>query len=220
VPDPATDDPSAPPERSARRRRGDERRRHIHDVAARIFNEKGFEGTSLQDIADAVGVLKSSLYYYIRSKDELLYSVVYEHHHAVFENVRLHRDVTGPTLETIRSFIEWHCRYNARHVARAAVYYHEFRYLSSERLHLIIVERNRYEHFLRELLHRAREEGQLRPNLDPTVVTMGVFGMLNAIWYWYRPDGPLPAEEVARQLAAVAISGITGGAQAPTATRT
>src|ERR1700750_2985463 len=72
------------------------RQREIYDVAARVFHEKGYEQTSMDDIADAVGLLKGSLYHYINSKEDLLYGIAQAVDRTVAERMAANEQLKGP----------------------------------------------------------------------------------------------------------------------------
>ena len=115
------------------RRAAAERRREIIDAAAAIFTEKGYAATSIQDVADAVDILKGSLYYYIDSKDDLLYEVIQEVHEGGLENLERAKLYEGTALEKIRGFVWNHITYNAENLTKIAVFFHDFMNLSEER---------------------------------------------------------------------------------------
>ena len=89
------------------------RRKEIIDAAAALFREKGYAATSIQDVADAVNILKGSLYYYIKSKDDLLFEVIQEVHDGGLKNLEEGKGVDGSALERIRAFVTRHMTYNA-----------------------------------------------------------------------------------------------------------
>src|SRR5215217_3230815 len=99
--------------RSRRSRAPRRRQNEILEAAAQVFHEKGYESTSIQDIADAVGILKGSLYYYITSKEDLLYEILQDVHQAGIKNLELIDAVDGTALEKIRAFVVVHFAHNA-----------------------------------------------------------------------------------------------------------
>src|SRR3954471_18714428 len=104
-----TDATEAPDGRRSRAPR--RRQQEILEAAARVFHEKGYESTSIQDIADAVGILKGSLYYYIDSKEDLLYEILEGIHAEALESVRK-ATAEGDPLQRIRAFVAAHIRHN------------------------------------------------------------------------------------------------------------
>ena len=107
----------------------------ILDAAATIFAEKGYDATSIQDIAESVDILKGSLYYYVNSKEDLLYEVIEEVHEAGLANMQVQQaaDETTAPLDRLRRLVVEHVTYNAENVEKIAVFFHDFRSLTDER---------------------------------------------------------------------------------------
>src|SRR5438093_6121381 len=89
------------------------RQNEVLQAAARVFHEKGYESTSIQDIAEAVGILKGSLYYYIRSKEDLLYEILQAVHEDALANIRRVDELEGDALQKLRAFVTAHFTFNA-----------------------------------------------------------------------------------------------------------
>lgn len=191
-----------------KRRAPQQRRQEILDAAARIFDEKGYEATSIQDVADAVGILKGSLYYYIDSKEDLLFGIIEEAHLEGLANLERIEDMEADTLTQLRALLEAHVLSNMRNRTKVGVFFHDFRSLSGERHDTIVSERDRYDEKLRALIEQAQEEGVIVSELDAKIVSLGILGMLNWVYQWYSPDGPFAAEEIAAQFADLALGGL------------
>jgi AcrR family transcriptional regulator len=114
------------------------REREILDAAAEIFHRQGYADTSVQDVADAVGILKGSLYYYIDSKEDLLFRVLVEVHEDSRGIVEEVGAMDAPPLERLYAYIRRHIEYNTRHLSKIAVYYHDFGLLSEDRRKVIV----------------------------------------------------------------------------------
>jgi AcrR family transcriptional regulator len=185
------------------------RQREIYDAAARIFSEKGYEGTSIQDVADAVGILKGSLYYYIDSKEDLLFGIIDEVHRESIRNLERWQQIDGNALVKLRAFITGHVIANARNLVKIGVFFHDFRSLSPERREMIVEERDLYDRFLRELIVEGQKEGVVDPSADPKLASMAILGMMNWIYQWWREDGAVTAEDVAAEFADLVLSGLT-----------
>lgn len=178
--------------------RGTKRAQQIVDVAEEQFHRQGFAETSMDDIAQAVGILKGSLYYYIDTKDDLLYLIASSVHDVVDEKTAeaLAREDLTP-LERVAHFVELQVRYNARNVVRIAVYHHEWHRLSGTQLEEI--RRRRHEHAvaLGSLLEQAQAAGEIRDDADIELALNNVFAI--AIWpyTWYRQGGHVTADRLA-----------------------
>src|SRR3954467_1105093 len=126
-----------------RRSRAPRRRQsEILEAAARVFHEKGYESTSIQDIADAGGILKGSLYYYITSKEDLLYEILQDVHQEALKNLDKIAALDGTAMQKIRAFVVVHFAHNAENLVKMGVFFKDFRSLSGERRTTIVEERD------------------------------------------------------------------------------
>lgn len=186
----------------------DQRWQEIVDAAAVVFQQKGYEAASTADIAEAVGMLKGSLYYYIETKEDLLFAVIQQVHEPFLENrVRCER-LEGGALTRMRAFIEGHVALNAREAVRSAVFYRDFYSLSPERRAFIISVRDQYDGFLRELIRQGQREGVFCPDLDPKITAIAMLGMINHVFQWYREGGDETPEDVGRHYADLLLGGL------------
>jgi AcrR family transcriptional regulator len=208
-------------ERGARADESDEARnpnarlREIYDVAARVFSEKGYDGASIQDVADAVGILKGSLYYYIDTKQDLLYGIIDEVHRDALRALEEWVAVDGDATTRLRAFVEGHVLANTRNITKIGVFFHDFRSLDPERRERIITDRDRYDSHLRGLIREGQVEGVFRADIDPKLASMGILGMMNWTYHWWRDGGPNSAAEVAKQFADLILLGLAGDGTVP-----
>ena len=179
----------------------DERWRAIVEAAAVVFKEKGYEAASTAEIGTRVGLLKGSLYYYIETKEDLLFAVIQEVHQAFLSNRMTCEQVQGSAAVKMRMFIEGHVAVNAREATRATVFYRDFNSLNSERRALIIAERDHYDRFLRGLIGQGQEEGVFCGDLDPKITSIAILAMMNHVFQWYQLGGDLTPGDVGRQYA-------------------
>ncbi|GIU93448.1 MAG: TetR family transcriptional regulator [Acidimicrobiia bacterium] len=184
------------------------RRREILDAAATIFARKGYAATSIQDIAEAVEILKGSLYYYIDSKEDLLFEVIQEVHRDGLARLEAMRASQAPALERLAAFVRSHVEYNARNLTKISVFFHDFRSLSPERRQLIVEERDIYDHHLRGLIEQGQKEGTICPGTDPKMAAFAILGMMNWMYQWYRPDGDKSPEAIAEIFAEMAVRSV------------
>ena len=185
-----------------------QREREIYDVAAAIFHRKGYAGTSLQDIADAVGLLKGSLYYYIDSKEDLLYRITQAIHEGARANLEASRVVGGPASARMRALVEGHVLAFRERLAWIRVFYTEHTALSVDRRHEIVAERREYERYVDDLLREGQDDGSFCPGLDPRVVGSGILTMVNSVYLWYRPSCDAPIEQIAAMYGDFVLSGL------------
>jgi AcrR family transcriptional regulator len=184
------------------------RRQEILEAAAGVFHEKGYKATSIQDIADAVGILKGSLYYYITSKEDLLFEILQDVHQQGLQNLERIEATPGSPLQKIRAFVTVHVSHNAENLVKMAVFFHDFRSLSPKRRDIIVAERDRYDKHLRALIAKAQKDGSVCPELDPKLSSIEILGMMNWIYHWYRPGGSLSVSELAETMADFVVAGL------------
>jgi len=190
------------------RRRKQERKQEVIDVAARVFNEKGYGSSSIQDIADGVGILKGSLYYYIDSKEDLLYEILRGVHEEALARIEEAVGAESATLANIRAFVVALFTFHAENLVRIGVFFSDFRSLNPKRQEAIIRERDRYDRLLRTLIKQGQAEEVICPELDPKVTDLAILGMVNWIHQWYRPGGGRSARAIAEDYADFAVAGI------------
>lgn len=186
----------AVPPKSRHNRAVGSRFEDIVDAAAQLFSEQGYAATSIQDIADSVGLLKGSLYHYIHTKEDLLEAVIQEAHHHTASVGLDALDLDGDALERLRYVIRRHLSGAAGNLAKVRVFYREAQFLPPERLKDILASRDTYEHSLREIIRMGQEEGSLAAHLDPTLTAIAILAILNSVQQWFRPDGPRSLDEV------------------------
>ena len=194
---------------TGRRSRAPRRRQQeILEAAARVFHEKGYESTSIQDIADAVGILKGSLYYYITSKEDLLFEIIQGVHEEALKNLERTSELEGEAIQKIRAFVVVHVTHNATNLVKMAVFFQDFRSLNGKRREIIVQERDLYDNFLRDLIRQGQEEGTVCPDIEPKLAAITVLGMMNWIYQWYRPGGEFSATDIANAYADFVVAGL------------
>lgn len=194
---------------TARKTRAPRRReQEILEAAAQVFHEKGYESTSIQHIADSVGILKGSLYYYITSKEDLLYEIIQGVHEEALRNLERTRAVEGNALQRLRAFAMYHFTFNAENRVKVAVFFQDFRSLTPERRQTIVEERDIYDNFVRDLIREGQDEGLICPEIDAKLAAISILGMLNWIYHWYRPGGSQTASEIAEAYADFVVAGL------------
>jgi AcrR family transcriptional regulator len=183
------------------------RKEELSRQAARLFAEKGYHGTSIGDLADAMGVQKGSLYAHIDSKQDLLYEATREGaqaFHAALDAVP--DDV--PVTERIRLALRGHLRIVAEQLDVATVFTREWRYLEGERALEFLSERRRYEERIRALFREGRDTGALRTDLDDGVAALLVLSAANWAYTWLPPRADTDA--LADRFFALLLDGVRG----------
>ncbi|EHK82470.1 hypothetical protein SZMC14600_20339 [Saccharomonospora azurea SZMC 14600] len=187
------------PARRGRPRRGPdpERFREIVEAAAEVFLEKGYSATSIQDISDRVGILKGSLYHYVRSKEDFLYRIIKDVYDEAIADIRKVSELEAEPLEKLAEFIRLHVRFAASHLTAYTIQLREFEQLSAERREEIRRGGETYVEALQVILEEAQEEGVVDGSLDPRLASIIITGELNSMTRWYSPQGALSVDELA-----------------------
>src|ERR671935_1665892 len=162
------------------------RRTELTRQAARLFAEKGYHGTSIGEIADALGVQKGSLYAHISSKQDLLYETMLEGARAFHAGLDAIPDGL-PVTERIRLALRSHLRVVAAQLDVATVFVQEWRYLEGERREEILRERGRYEERICAFFREGRDLGELRSDLDDATAALLALSAANWAYTWLQP---------------------------------
>lgn len=173
-----------------------ERFDEILAVSARLFREKGFRATSMEDIASEMGITKAALYYYIESKHDLLYEICDSAITRLIEGVREIDALPGTPEERLERLIRWHVNMFGANGDIMNVYLADEGELPEEkRSHMRSLSRE-IEGVYRDILREAIRLKTFR-KLDVPVAVRAISGMCNWLSVWYRPDGKLTADQVA-----------------------
>src|SRR5437870_13374729 len=162
------------------------RKSELTRQAARLFAEKGYHGTSVGDLAGAMGVQKGSLYAHIESKADLLWEVAREGAAAFHAGLDTVPD-DAPAIEKIRLGLRAHLRVVSEQLEIATVFVKEWHYLEGERREQFLAERRRYEERFRAFFRAGRELGELRTDLDDATATLLALSAANWAYTWPRP---------------------------------
>src|SRR2546423_140393 len=183
------------------------RRRELTRIAARLFAERGYQGTSLADLAEQLGVQKPSLYHHIASKEDLLWEVAWEGAEA-FQAALDGVPAAAPPAERIRLALRAHLAVVAAQLDIATVFVREWRYLGGERRERFVVERRRYEERIRDLFRDGVEGSELRTDLDVATAALLFLSAANWAYTWLRPDAD--TDVLADRLFAALLDGMRG----------
>jgi AcrR family transcriptional regulator len=183
------------------------RRQELTREAARLFAEKGYHGTSVGDLAQALGVQKGSLYAHIDSKQDLLWEIASEGA-AAFHGALDELPSKAPAVERIRLALRGHLRVVAEQLDVATVFTREWRYLDEERRETFVAERRRYEDRIRGLFRDGREQGELRSDLDEGAAALLFLSAANWAYTWLQPGRD--TEELADRFFRLLIDGMRG----------
>lgn len=186
----------------------EERWAQLIEVATQVFYEKGYDGASLQEIADRLGMLKGSLYYYIESKEDLLFEVVATVHREGLSNIRARAGIPGDPLSRLENVIVGHVEHTCRNLVPTAVFLHELAALPEERRREVLGSDHAYQTVFRDLITEGQREGVVRDDLEPRLAALAVLGSTNWVYRWFRPGGEFSPEQIGSQLADMNVRAI------------
>ena len=184
-------------------------REDVVRTAGRLFAERGYHGTSMRDLGEAVGLLGSSLYAHVDGKENLLVEVI-GRSAARFDALAAQvRAWEGTPAEQLRRFVDGHVGIVTETPDEARVFLDEVRFLSGDARRQVLAMRDRYEARYREVLAGGVASGDWRADLDVAFAALLILSLLNSIPRWYRPDGPKSPTRVAEDLFSFVLEAIT-----------
>jgi AcrR family transcriptional regulator len=183
------------------------RRSELTRQAARLFAQKGYHGTSIGDLAEALGVQKGSLYSHIASKEDLLFETLMEGAAAFHTSLDAIPDDAAP-VEKVRLALRGHLRVVAEQLDVATVFVQEWRYLHGGRRDQFVAERHRYEERIRDLLREGRDLGELRSDLDEGAAVLLMLSAANWAYTWLQPGRD--TDQLADRFLQLLVDGMRG----------
>ena len=183
------------------------RRAEILRSALRAFRDKGYHATTLDDIAEHVGVRKTALYHYFPDKE----SILYECHRESLAEVRRLMAIAGKSAESAAEHLALVIREHVRvmiETLEGSPLAFEVTALSPERQTEVIRARDKYERGLRKIIYSGVKGGEFRP-VDSKIAVFAILGAINWIARWYRPEGAVQAPELGEQFADYLVGGLT-----------
>jgi TetR/AcrR family transcriptional regulator, cholesterol catabolism regulator len=175
--------------------------------AANIFFAKGFHATSIEDVARDVGMLKGSLYYYIKSKDDLLFQLLLAGIEDGDAFIAQQIDPKGDPVEQLERAIRAQIDYIIQNRVQFGLFLHEFDSLSGKRQHKLISVMSRYNSRFVELVRRGQAEGRLMQG-EPWIIVNGILGMCNWLYRWYDADQGSDADQIKSVFLRMMFAGI------------
>ncbi len=185
-----------------------ERQRAVLETAARLIREKGYEAASVQDIADACGLTKAGLYYYIRSKEDLLLAIQSYGMDIFEERVLLPVLAIADPVERLKACMERNIQLVTEGWSKeVTIILHEHETLTGAARQRINARKKRYVQFLESSFEEAMRAGRIR-RVEPRVAAFAFLGQVLWIYKWFRPDGKIPADRLAREMLDLFFGGL------------
>ena len=181
----------------------DDKLARILREASTIFAEKGYHQASIRDIAAATGASLSGLYYYFKSKEELLFLIQSHCFETILERFRRDASDVDDPRARLRIFIRNHLRFFANNMAEMKVLSHEAESLTGAYREKITAVKREYTKEAGRIVASLR----LREGVDGRVATFSLFGMMNWIYNWYRPGRDVPPERLTEEMTHLFLEG-------------
>lgn len=176
-------------------------------AASKLFVSKGYHETSVEDIANAVGITKGGLYYYVESKEDVLYEI---HQRFISEGLKRLRAVlensSDPLIQLLH-LIRAHISIIHDYKNDIQVFFEGMRQLSKDKQESIRLKRDEYEQIFLETIQRGIEQGYFK-SVNPKVVVLYLMGALNWMYTWYKPEKSYP-ESIIQLFCELTINGLT-----------
>jgi TetR/AcrR family transcriptional regulator, cholesterol catabolism regulator len=199
--------------------RFDRRFSEILDYATEIFAEKGYDGASMRDLSRLSGISLAGLYYYFDSKEKLLYLIQKHTFSTIVDRLRERLEDSGDPEERIRIFVHNHVDYAVAKQGAMKVLSHEDDVLKDGHgAELTAIKREYYRICVglvndlatAERLKRLGKKASESRGISTRTAVMGLFGMMNWLYTWYRPQADPDAEVIARQISDIFLQGVRG----------
>jgi len=175
-------------------------------VAVKLFNERGYDGTSMEDLSRKLGITKSAIYHHVPSKTELLRLATGRALDGLFAEVNRLATVDGRAIDRLEHLVRGSVVLLARELPFVTLLLRVRGNTDAEREAL--ARRREFDRLVADLVAQAAAEGDLRPDVDPAVAARLLFGMVNSLIEWYRPRGAAAAERLAGTVVTVAFDGL------------
>jgi AcrR family transcriptional regulator len=194
---------------SARRGRPGHSLDTLLDVAVAVFNERGFEATSMDELASRLGVTKSAIYHHVPSKVELLRLALDRALDELSAVLTEPGAVTGPAIDRLEHVVRGSVRVLTAQLPFVTLL---LRVRGNSPVESEALRRRReLDRVVTDLVRAAVAEGSVRPDVDPAVTSRLLFGTVNSLTEWYRPDGDLSPDAVADSLVTTLFTGLRAG---------
>lgn len=198
---------STPTARVSRKRQA--KTREIYDTAARLFAERGYHATRIQDIADALDMNKGSLYYYFSSKEELLIQIVEGRVGDALASVQTIMKRNAPVQERLKAAVQEHLRLFHTDADIFSIFqFEKLNAINQQAAETVDQLGREYEHLWLTLLQEGIDTGSFRHDMDPRILVKAIVGMCNQTLIWFNPQGRLDISDIGAMYALFILSGL------------
>jgi TetR/AcrR family transcriptional regulator, cholesterol catabolism regulator len=187
-----------------------EAKEKLINSALYLFEKKGYLYTSVQEISEHAEMTKGGFYYYFKSKDELLYTIHDEFiEYELQKTLKIVNDTSLSYTEQLKKLMFSIWESIALYKEKVAIFFREMKYINEDEFKLIREKRDRLEECFVKTIQNGIECGEFDPDINPRITAFSILGIPAWAIHWYRPDGPLTIEEIAKLNENIILKGIT-----------
>jgi len=183
-------------------------RQDVIAAAGRLFADKGYHGTSMRDLGRELGLLGSSLYAHVESKQDLLVEVVEEGARLFHASAAAALAGGGSSSDQLRQLIAGHVGVVLDNPDVVRTYLNEAKMLDAEHRSRVIGARDHYEQAFRGVVGAGISDASFRHDLDPKLSSIFILSILNALERWYRPDGPVDGARLVDEITTFVLAAL------------
>ena len=168
---------------------------NILKTAERLFASKGFKGTSLNDIAEEVGLRKATIYHYFKSKEEILFKIMNDEMDRAFSNLEKIKISEIPKQDKFREILKFYIKYYVGHQEGLILLVNEQDNLTVEHKEILVEKQRKYVRFFYNVLSELKS-GNIIKDIPFPVITFAFFGMVHYTVNWYNGKGDITVDEL------------------------
>jgi len=184
-----------------------DRREEIVAAATELFYEYGFQKATMRDICRKIGITQAALYYHFRNKEDILYTIIERSSNNLYLLLRSCFSEDKDPIKKLKNAISQHILSIKYAREGAKIIIEDKRFLGGDLNRLVREKEKAVFYLYRNKLKELQELGRIKP-CDLTVATFSIFGMINWLYHWYRPDKGLSLEKVAEELLEIIFHGL------------
>jgi AcrR family transcriptional regulator len=175
-------------------------------VSVAVFNERGYDGTSMEHLSRRLGIAKSSIYHHVDSKEQLLSLALDRALDGLFSAADRVQQRDDPAIDRLEYLVRDSLAVLADRLPYVTLLLRARGNTATERRALD--RRREFDRIVADLVKEAERDGDIRPDIDPAVASRILFGMVNSVSEWYRPGGRTADHELASAVCAIAFDGL------------
>lgn len=194
-------------ERRNKSKQDEKKKAAIFSVAALAFAKKGYYNTSMDEIAQILGITKPTLYKYFKNKGELLSACQLEAIERFIPACQAAKDHKGSSIDKLKVYFQYFIDFSTSDIGRA-LFEIEMTNMEKHTAQAYKEGRKKVDHIIREIVEEGIQNGEIDPDLEPKMVALSLFGAFNFIPKWYQFSGEHTSQEIGDQYFKIFFEGI------------